>query len=244
MQGILRPPAMSVNVEPPALRPTVGSLAERIHAELKRLIIAGELAPGAAIVEGSLAARFGTSKTPVREALQRLELEGLTRVLPRVGYVVTPISIADVRALFELRSLLEPPATERAAARIGPELLSELDELARVSFAGADRTNYAQLLEVNTRFHLGVVRGAANARLTGIMARALAEMERILHLAVELRDATDLIIRDHVAIVEALRERDGPRARAVAERHLEASQRRVLQAIVAGGASGLEIAPR
>lgn len=229
-------------------RPThanpAGSLAERIYRELKRLIISGELVPGGAIAESALAARFGTSKTPVREALQRLELEGLTRVLPRVGYVVTPISVGDVRALFELRTLLEPAAAALAATRVSPDLLAELDELARVSFAGADRTNYAQFLEVNTRFHLGVVRGAGNARLTEIMARALAEMERILHLAVELRDGTDLVIRDHVAIVEALRERDGPRARAVAERHLAASRQRVLQAIVAGGAARFELVPR
>ena len=83
-----------------------------------------------------------------------------------------------------------------------------------------------------------------NARLTEVMARALAEMERILHLAVDLRDATDLIIRDHVALVEALAERDGPRARAIAERHLEASRRRVLQAIVAGEGAAFEIGPR
>ena len=222
----------------------VGSLAELAYREVKRQIIAGELPPGAAINESALAARFGVSKTPVREALQRLELEGLTRVLPRVGYVVTPISVADVRSLFELRMMLEPPATELAADRVGPDQLAELDDLARVSFAGADRTNYAQLLAINTRFHLGVVRGSGNARLTDIMSRLLAEMERILHLAVDLRDATDLVIRDHVEIVEALRERAGARARRVAERHLAASRQRVLQAIVAGSGTAFEIVRR
>jgi DNA-binding GntR family transcriptional regulator len=215
------------------------SLAERAYHEIKRLIITGGLAPGAAILEGTLAARFGVSKTPIREALKRLELEGLTRVLPRVGYVVSPVSVGDVRALFELRMMLEPAAAELAADRVSPELLAELDSLARVSFAGADRENYAQLLEVNSRFHLDVVRGAGNARLTEILARALAEAERILHMAVDLRDASDLIIRDHVEIVRALREKDGARARRVSERHLEASRQRVLQAIVSG--SGLTL---
>jgi DNA-binding GntR family transcriptional regulator len=222
----------------------IGSLAELAYREVKRQIIAGELPPGAAINESALAARFGVSKTPVREALQRLELEGLTRVLPRVGYVVTPISVADVQSLFELRMMLEPPATELAANRVGPDLLAELDDLARVSFAGADRTNYPQFLAINTRFHLGVVRGSGNARLTDIMSRLLAEMERILHLAVDLRDATDLVIRDHVEIVEALRDRDGARARRVAERHLAASRQRVLQAIVGGSGTVFEIVRR
>jgi DNA-binding GntR family transcriptional regulator len=217
-----------------------GSLAERAYRDLKRQIISGELAPGAAIIESALAARFGVSKTPVREALQRLELEGLARVLPRVGYVVTPVSVGDVQALFEVRMMLEPAATELAAARVGDALLAELDELAQVSFAGADRRNYPQFLDVNTRFHLTVVQAASNARLTGILTPLLAEMERILHLAVELRDGTDLIIRDHVEIVEALRQRDGARARRVAERHLLASRARVLRAILTG--SGLELA--
>ena len=217
------------------------SLAERTYHGLKREIITGALPPGAAILEGTLAARFGVSKTPVREALQRLELEGLTRVLPRVGYVVSPVSIGDVQALFELRLMLEPPAAELAAARIGPGLLAELDELARVSFAGADRTNYARLLEVNTRFHLGVARGASNARLTAILGRLLAEAERVLHMAVDLRDASDQVVRDHVQIVEALCERDGQRARQVAERHLVASRERVFQAILGGRGTDLTI---
>jgi DNA-binding GntR family transcriptional regulator len=225
----------------PDTREPSGSLAERAYQELKRSIIAGDLAPGAEILEGALAARFGFSKTPVREALKRLELEGLTRVLPRSGYVVTPVSLGDVQALFELRLMLEPPAAELAAERIGPALLEELDGLARVSFAGADRTNYARLLEVNTRFHLGVVEGAGNRRLTEILSRVLAEAERVLHLAVDLRDASDLIIRDHVEIVQALRARDAARARQVSERHLTTSRQRVIQAIVSGSGLALRI---
>lgn len=215
------------------------SLAEQAYREIRRLIISGELAPGAAILEGSLAARFGFSKTPVREALKRLELEGLTRVLPRTGYVVTSVSLRDVQALFELRQLMEPPAAELAAGRVSAELLAELDLLAHINFAGLDRTNYPHLLDINTGFHLGVVRAARNPRLTEIMARLLAEMERVLHLAVDLRDASDLIIRDHVEIVQALREGDGERARRVSERHLLASRERVIQAIVAGNGLAL-----
>jgi DNA-binding GntR family transcriptional regulator len=218
-----------------------GSLAERTYRELKRQILAGELPPGEAILEGALAARFGVSKTPVREALQRLELEGLTRVLPRIGYVVSPLSLGDVQELFELRLLIEPAAAELGADRIEADELDELDGLARVSFAGADRYNYAQLLEVNTAFHLGVVRAAGNSRLTGVATRVLAEAERLLHLAVDLRDASDLIIRDHVEIVAALRQRDGAHARQVAERHLLASRQRVLQAILAGQGLALEL---
>jgi DNA-binding GntR family transcriptional regulator len=213
----------------------VSSLAERAYGILKREIITGALAPGAPILEGVLAARLGVSKTPVREALKRLELEGLTSVMPRVGYVVTPVSVGDVRSLFELRLMLEPPAAELAADRIPPELLDELDRLAQVSFADAGRDTYAGLLEVNTCFHLGVVRGADNPRLTETLSRLLAEMERVLHLAVHLRDASDVIVRDHLEIVRALRDRDGRRARRVSERHLLASRQRVLQAILDGG---------
>jgi DNA-binding GntR family transcriptional regulator len=225
-----------------AVRSEPGSLADRAYAELKRRIITGELAPGAAILEGALAVSLGVSKTPVREALQRLELEGLSRVLPRVGYVVSPVSLGDVQELFELRLLLEPAAAELGAERIQPDLLDELDRLARVSFAGADRSTYADLLAINSAFHLGVVRAAGNSRLTGVATRALAEAERLLHLALGLRDASDLIIRDHVEIVAALRQHDGARARQVAERHLLASRQRVLQAILAGNGLALELA--
>ncbi len=238
---MLSPADRGIAVDSPSASAAIatGSLAERTYADLKRAIVRGELAPGSAILEGALAARFGVSKTPVREALKRLEIEGLVKVLPRVGYVVSPVSMGDVQALLELRMMLEPAGAALAAGRIQPALLAELDALARVSFAGANAENYAELLEVNTRFHLGVVRGAGNTRLTAILAPVLAEAERILHLAVQLRDASDEIIRDHVEIVQALRDRDAARARQVSERHLLASRQRVTQAILTS--SGLPL---
>lgn len=217
------------------------SLAERAYQEIKRAIIKGDLAPGSAVLETALSRQLGMSKTPVREALQRLEHDGLVRVQPRVGYVVSPVTMGDVQALFELRLMLEPASAELTAARIQEDLLAELTDLARVSFADARRENYSYYSDVNTRFHLGVVRGAGNDRLTVIAARVLAEAERILHLAVHLRDASDQVIRDHVEIVEALRQRDGARARLVAERHLLTSRERVTRAILAGSGLALRL---
>jgi DNA-binding GntR family transcriptional regulator len=158
--------------------------------------------------------------------------------------VVSPVSLCDVQSLFEPRLLLEPPAAEMAADRIGPGQLAELEALARVSFAGADRTNYPQFLEINTRFHLNLVEAAGNERMSVFYARLLAETERVLHMAVELFDHTDQVISDHVAIVEALREKDGPGAREIAQRHLESSRESVLKAIVTGSGLGLLVSGR
>ena len=94
-------------------------LTERVHARLREDILTARLLPGSTILEPELAARFGVSKTPVREALRLLVQDGWVIVLPRRGYLVRPLGLEDLRDVFQLREMIEPGFAAEAAARVG-----------------------------------------------------------------------------------------------------------------------------
>src|SRR5918999_630461 len=132
------------------------SLARRAYESLKQDILTCLLRPGTQIFEGELAARYGTSKTPVREALNLLGQEGLVQVLPRRGYLVAPITLRDVQEVFQLRLLLETAAAELAAEHITEEGLRQLRALVAVRYTYRDRASYARFLRANRDFHIAV----------------------------------------------------------------------------------------
>jgi DNA-binding GntR family transcriptional regulator len=108
------------------------SLAEKAYHRLRLAIVECQLAPGERLTEAAIAQRLRVGKTPAREALRRLVLEGLAGVTPRHGYTVAPITLRDVQELFDLRLLLEPAAAALAAGHREPAALSRLRKLSRL----------------------------------------------------------------------------------------------------------------
>ncbi len=215
------------------------SLARRAYEALKQDILTCELRPGAQIFEGELAARYGTSKTPVREALNLLGQEGLVQVLPRRGYLVAPVTLRDVQEVFQLRLLLETAAAELAAERITEEQLRQLNTLVAVRYTYRDRASYSRFLRANRAFHVAVAAASGNGRLAAFVGKLLEDMERILHLGLDLRDSAEEMAAEHAALVDALLKGDAALARRVVTEQLQNSRKRVLEALV-GSASAAE----
>jgi len=215
------------------------SLARRAYEALKQDILTCELRPGAQIFEGELAARYGTSKTPVREALNLLGQEGLVQVLPRRGYLVAPVTLRDVQEVFHLRLLLETAAAELAAERITEEQLRQLNALVAVRYTYRDRASYSRFLRANRAFHVAVAAASGNGRLAAFVGKLLEDMERILHLGLDLRDSAEEMAAEHAALVDALLKGDAALARRVVTEQLQNSRKRVLEALV-GSASAAE----
>jgi DNA-binding GntR family transcriptional regulator len=226
-------------------RSGAGSLARRAYDALKQDILVCELAPGAQIFEGELAARYGTSKTPVREALNLLGQEGLVQVLPRRGYLVAPVTLRDVPEVFQLRLLLESAAAELAAEHITEEGLRQLKALVGVRYTYRDRASYARFLRANREFHVAVAEASGNGRLAAFVAKLLEDMERILHLGLDLRDSADEMATEHQELVDALLKGDADLAGRVVTEQLQNSRKRVLEALVSsvGAASGIHLVP-
>ena len=181
------------------------SAAERVYVQVKRDILSGALSGGSFVTEGGLAEAAGVSRTPVREALLRLESEGLVRLYPKKGALVVPPSVDDARDVLEARLVIE----EWAARAVWPhraELLPALEvELERMR-ATLGTQDVVGLVEHDRRFHAIVVRAAGNA----ILARTYQGLRdrQLTIVAAQFRrdrERIDLAVAGHTRLLEILR---------------------------------------
>jgi DNA-binding GntR family transcriptional regulator len=214
-------------------RTSTSSQGEVAYAALRRRIIHCELEPGERITEAQLASETRIGKTPVREALTRLIQDGLVRSMPGHGYEVTPITLGDVQDLYNFRLIIEPAAAQLAAGHVSATDLRRLDELCAARFSTADKESQSRYLQANYLFHTTIADASGNRRLAGAVRRALEESERLFHLSSALKKSGDDIAHEHTELVDALIAGDGETARKLTLAHLTASQRRVLDALLA-----------
>ncbi|MGI9116932.1 MAG: GntR family transcriptional regulator, partial [Gaiellales bacterium] len=156
-----------------------GTSAERVYEDLREAIIGGEYAPGERLRAEALAGRFGTSRTPVREALMLLEGDGLVEIEPRRGAVVRTFDPADLVDLYEVRAVLEARAAALAAGRIGPEGLAALEASCERAegLTGASVRTIDTMIAANEDFHRIVIDAAGSPRLLGAL-RTVAGIPR------------------------------------------------------------------
>jgi len=157
----------------------VGTSAERVYDDLREAIIGGEYTPGERLRTEALAERFGTSRTPVREALVLLEGDGLVELEPRRGAVVRSFDAADLVDLYEVRAILEARAAQLAALRLTREDLDALDATCdrAESMAGSGKIAIETLIASNDEFHRIIVEASGSARLTAAL-RTVAGIPR------------------------------------------------------------------
>lgn len=181
---------------------------ERIYKELRRAIIMGHLDPDARLAVQELAEKYGSSVTPVRDALQMLGQEGLVSIKPRSGYFVTSMTLKQLRDILELREVLEVAAVERAAARIDER---QLDQLAHVhaGYTGDDDESYDRYTDENRRFHRLVAEASGNEELAAMLTQVHDRLARFM----VMRRAGKTQPDTHARIVEALRVHDVAGAR-------------------------------
>ena len=213
--------------------PLPATLTERAFGAIKRKIIHLDLPPGARFTEAQLATELGLSKTPVREALARLEREGLVEIIARSGYRVSDVTLKDARDLLAVRTLLETEAAGLAAVRMGDGAqLQALNELCRISYDPSDRSSIARFLEANTEFHATVARAGGNERLAEMLRTVLDQLERLFHLGLGLTTTSEEMVHEHHDLVRAIMSGNVAEARAVAEAQTRASQLMVLDGLL------------
>ncbi len=187
------------------------SLRERVANALRAAVISGQLKPGVVYSAPTLAATFGVSATPVREAMLDLAKEGLVKALRNKGFRVTELSSRDLDELTELRMLIEVPTTARLAGKLSPEALGELRSLALAIEEGAAAGDLIAYLEADREFHLALLGHSGNRHLVDLVAD-LRSRARLYGLG-QLAD-TGLLIdsaHEHTRLVDLLEcgDRDG-----------------------------------
>ena len=211
---------------------------DRVYAHIRDAIVDGRYAPGARLGEVEIAELTRTSRTPVREALRQLEMEGLVEVLPHRGARVYTWTADDLEEIYDLRMTLEAMAAERATGRIRPAELDRMDELCvLMESATADNPDLDRLAALNDEFHAIVRSAAASARLVSMLGAviALPLVMRTFHRYTP----TDLA-RSHAHhrdLVAALRAGDPVWAGSVMRAHVRAAKSVLLQALAADEAA-------
>jgi DNA-binding GntR family transcriptional regulator len=189
------------------------SLKQEVYDGIRQDILSGTFLPGDLLTERELAAKYGVSKTPVREALSLLEQDELLRAIPRAGYMVTRLTFRDLQEVHQLRATLEAMAARLAAQRITDEELEELERLTSTSDPEEARL-------FNRQFHSVVAQASGNSRLAKMIEQLLDDTDRWAALEVaELTPAVLLI--GHRAELEALRTRDPDTAEEAMREHVE-----------------------
>jgi DNA-binding GntR family transcriptional regulator len=151
---------------------TVSRTVDAAYADLLEFLQSGELGPGDRLGEVELAERFGVSRTPVREALQRLAAQGLVEISPNRGARVVSWSLQEMREIYDLRAMLEGKGAEWAATRMAEDQIDQLDRLCDEMESLAERPSpdSAQISRLNTQLHGKVLESAASPRLTSTLA--------------------------------------------------------------------------
>ena len=205
-----------------------------IYAALRREILDCAIAPGAEIRDAEIAERFSVSRSPVRDALLRLEAEGLVVIAPRKGYRAAPISIADARDLFGFRAILEPACAANVAAEADGPSLAALDRFRRMEgFDSAESAPPHAFVAYNRSFHLAVARLCGNRRVREATSDLLEQFDRLVTVSVsnEASSSRDALIAEHCEIIDALQARDGKLAGRILARHAGRARKRVMAAL-------------
>lgn len=206
-------------------------LRELVFEALRDAIIKGILKPGERLMEVQLAEELGVSRTPVREAIRKLELEDLVVMIPHKGAYVSSISLKDIADVFEIRSALEALAAGLAAERITPEELEELERILVKKAEIIEAHDLDRLVEIDTRFHECLYQASRNTKLVQIINNLSEQIHRFRSTSLASPGRMKEALEEHRKIVEAISERNISLAQALAQEHIENAQNSILEAI-------------
>ncbi|MGW1025487.1 GntR family transcriptional regulator [Streptomyces sp. NPDC002577] len=211
-------PAASAPVPAPIKQPPA---ADRVYHHVKSSVLERRYEGGTLLTEGELAEAVGVSRTPVREALLRLEVEGLIKLYPKKGALVLPVSAQEIADVVETRLLVEEHAA-RKAVPASPQLIARLEELLERQKAQAAAGDLAEAAVTDRCFHAEIVRSGGNEILSRLYDQ-LRDRQLRMGVAV-LHSHPDRVAKtlvEHQEILDALRSGDGEAAVAVVHRHVD-----------------------
>jgi GntR family transcriptional regulator, rspAB operon transcriptional repressor len=204
-------------------------LQDRAYAEIKGLVQDGTFAAGSFLSERQLAVRLRMSKTPVKNALVRLEIEGFVAVSPQQGIVVREISVGEIGDILDIRVALETYVVRRLAGRLTAAQTEKLRSNLKAQEAAVKAGDMAELTRVDADFHVLLCSFAGNAEIAQVMSRLRDKLHRIiLHIMRQAAGRPAAAVAEHAAIVDAVVKGRGDRAAKLMEKHLEYGKRFLL----------------
>ncbi len=202
------------------------SMTERVLQELRNDIINWNYEENEMITEAEVSQKFGVSKTPSREALNYLCMEGFLEKIPNKGYLVKGISVTELQSLFQYRGVLEKASAEMAIQYATDEEMKLLEELAKEQIASIEGSSYQRYSEMNMQFHMSVAYLSRNPYLISALEAALNKLRRVLVKDWRSSGAKSLM-EQHLKLVAALSARDTESAKHHVEQEMSGVEYRM-----------------
>ena len=215
------------------------NLNEEVYRALKDAILQRRLAPGTKLREEQLSRDLGVSRTPIREALRKLEVEGFVEVLPRRGAVVTNLDDHDIAEIYEVREALEGMAAYLAATHGDEGFIKRLRETLDAYALAAENNDEATCVEVDMKFHDLLAEGSGNERLRRILRTFREQAWLLRKRSVMIPGRMIKSLQEKRAFMEALAAGDPKRAEELIREHVRSVREDVLRANIARSAGGL-----
>jgi DNA-binding GntR family transcriptional regulator len=202
-------------------------LASKVYGALREAILAGDFDPGEPLTEHDLCRRFGVSRTPVREALAKLDRDRLVRVVPKKGAFVRTVSHDEIRELYEIREALEALVVRLAAPRLAEGELAEFERRFSALQARGAAAPALELRALGEEFHQYLGKQAGNAKLLEMLGAIREQIQSVWTMSIMAPRRVPGLVREHLALIQALRRGQSARAERLMIQHV----RRVRDAI-------------
>ena len=206
-------------------------LRDLVYTTLRQAILKGELEPGERLMEIQLAEKLGVSRTPIREAIRRLEKESLVLMVPRKGAEVAGISEKMLKDVLEIRMTLEELALRLAIARADSADIAQMEKAEETFQQAVEGGKLIDMAEADERFHFFIYEAAGNDKLTEILLGLKENMYRYRLEYLKDENYRKALMQEHTAIIEAFQKKDVEAGLDVTDRHIKNQERAVLKRV-------------
>ncbi|HHY71581.1 MAG TPA: GntR family transcriptional regulator [Thermoanaerobacterales bacterium] len=195
-------------------------LRDLVFAAIREAILNGRLKPGERLMEVQLAEEMGVSRTPVREAIRKLELEGLVVMVPRKGAYVAGLTLKDAAEVFEIRSSLEGLAAALAAERITDEEVTSLDRILEAISTAGEKGDIKTIIKKDMEFHQVLFSASRNDRLAQIINNLKEQIDRFRMQSFSNPARLKSVLSEHKNILDSIKQGDAENAERLAKEHI------------------------
>ncbi len=204
-------------------------LRDVVFNTLREAILKGDFQSGERLMEKQLAERMGVSRTPIREAIRKLELEGLVVMIPRKGAEVASITGKDISDVLEVRATLEALAVKLACKKMSDDDIKRLEKVNAEFKKAAKDKDVKTVISKDVEFHDVIFEGADNDKLLNIVNNLREQIYRFRVEYIYKMKSYDALVDEHDEIVLAMKKREGKVAAGIAQKHIENQERSVLE---------------
>lgn len=196
------------------------SLRGRVFNKIREDILSGLYSYGEELKENTIGNELGVSRTPVREALRQLELEGLVSIVPNKGAYVNGITVKDIQDIYEIRSYLEGLCAKWACDHITKEQIDELEEIIYLSEFHTKKDHHEQILELDNKFHEMIYQASHSRMLNHVLTDFHHYVQRVRKTTLSAMQRAVNSNKEHMAILNAIKEKNKDQAEKLAKEHI------------------------